>query len=72
MVSWQLMMRKLGGFSSTHQSMCCFVLVVLENDIAGSSKGLDLTAFLLIEIYIINHAQLSTNFDSLKPCIIGT
>jgi hypothetical protein len=64
------MMRKLGGFSSIHQSMCCFVLVVRENDIAGSSKGLDLTAFLLIEVYIINHAQLSTNFDEMLVFVI--
>ncbi|CAJ2629695.1 unnamed protein product [Trifolium pratense] len=39
MVSWQLMMRKLDGFSSTHQSMYCFVPTLLENDIPRSSKG---------------------------------
>lgn len=42
MESCKPMMRKLAVFSSTPQCKCYFVPALLENDIVGSSRGLEM------------------------------
>ena len=70
MVWWQLVMRKLDDFSSTLLCRCCFVLALLENEIAGSNNRFGLTMILLIEIFLFIASLDSLHYKNLKDVLL--